>query len=1233
MSRIVTPNKTLAPPGCTDRSLLPRCFELVTEHVAGGGRPTGMMDSGLSIGPPVRTIADMDSAAPEEEQARDEIVTDSAVPDTPENLSATGELLTPNELVNPQVTLTVGGDDPAREGPPVESLRHAVPGYEILSELGRGGMGVVYLARQVGLNRPVALKMILSGEHAGTSERDRFRREAESVAALQHPNIVQIYDIGEAQGRPYLAFEYVGGGSLANLLAGHPWPAKPAADLVEALARAMQFAHERGIVHRDLKPANILLSNVELSGSQADRKADDPLFRLPSSDYRIPKITDFGLAKRVEPESSWSDDSARTAPAHQTRSGAVIGTPSYLAPEQAAGKNRTVGPHTDVYALGTILYELLTGRPPFRGETALDTVLQVMGDDPVPPSKLRAKLPRDLETICLKCLRKEPARRYPTAGELADDLRRFQRGEAITARPVGRWERGIKWMRRHPAATALSLTSAIAVTSLLIVSLYFNVKLRLAADQTEWEARAARDAESQALFAKQRADAQRIEAEKSRLAAEKAQQEAEARKQEAERGIYALQLFKAAALGERDPQRALRLLEDVRRCPERLRDFTWHYIRAQCLVTEQVIGVHQGVSDRPPVARVEHSPDGSMVATVSGLDPLARIYDVRSRRLLFVLAGHQLAVQAIAFAPDGRTLATAGGDNTVRFWELPARKPRQPAQLEPFATVTGHSNSVNAVAFDPTGKMLASAGADGLVRLWDIPPRTVGKMRTQPTAAGVLKEHVGAVWTLAWSDTGLFSAGTDGRVLFWKLRPGGGRAQELFRLKKPIRALAVTVDGELLAAAGDAEPDGDQPVIQLYRPLIDKRAGTLRGHTGLAVYDLSFAPDGKRLASAGRDGTVRVWDVSTLQERAIFRPEKEPRPGREPSVRAIRAVSFDPSGLAVVSGGQDGVVRLWNFSGQREEAIELAVHAPLSATAISSDGRYLVAAEKATRQIRYWTLGRISREPRTSPNRVLAGLDQSPRCVAVSQDGSVVAAGTSSGVYAWHLSDRNSDERPTRLSKEPAASLALHGDDLVFATDSGGIRWINVATGKVQHSLVQAIGRATLVKFSPDGQKLITTAGSGLHVWDAASGELLFSQVMAHYLRITAVVVRPGDTTHEWEMATADQGGLVKVWELKPKPSTANRPNSPGEALEVTTRPSPSGLIDSVGALAFTADGRTLASGGVDRAVRLRDPDTGQERAALMGHSDIVMLIAFRDDRVMLSVGREGVLRIWRAAK
>jgi serine/threonine protein kinase len=295
----------------------------------------------------------------------------------------------------------------------------SLPSYEVLRELGRGGMGVVYQARQLGFNRLVALKMILSGSYAGDDERDRFRIEAEAVARLQHPNIVQVHEVGEHEGKPFFSMEFCPGGGLDKKLNGTPLPPKEAAALVETLARAMQAAHDKGVIHRDLKPANVLL-------------AEDG----------APKILDFGLAKKLDEEGL-------------TATGAVMGTPSYMAPEQAAGKTRDIGPGTDVYALGAILYECLTGRPPFKGPTTLDTLAQVLADEPVRPRQLQPTTPRDLETICLKCLEKQPGRRYGTAAELADDLGRWQRGEPVRARPVGGWERTLKWVRRHPQQTAL----------------------------------------------------------------------------------------------------------------------------------------------------------------------------------------------------------------------------------------------------------------------------------------------------------------------------------------------------------------------------------------------------------------------------------------------------------------------------------------------------------------------------------------------------------------------------------------------------------------------------------------------------------------------------------------------------------------------------------------------------------------------------------------------------------
>jgi tetratricopeptide (TPR) repeat protein len=314
--------------------------------------------------------------------------------------------------------LTVIGDGP-RHAP---TAMPVVPGYEILGELGRGGMGVVYKARQLRLNRLVALKMILAGDHASPEAARRFLAEAESIARLHHPHIVQIFAFGDCEGRPYFEMEYVDGGSLADRLDGTPRSPRDAARLVETLARAIHEAHRLGIVHRDLKPANILLSRDG-----------------------VPKIADFGLAK-------WLD--AETA---LTRTQLIIGSPSYMAPEQAGQGATRIGPAADVYSLGAILYELLTGRPPFQAATVLETLEQVRSAQPIAPSRLRPRLPRDLVTICLKCLEKAPARRYASAAELAEDLRRFEAGQTILARPVGVHERLWRWCRREPAVASLAV--------------------------------------------------------------------------------------------------------------------------------------------------------------------------------------------------------------------------------------------------------------------------------------------------------------------------------------------------------------------------------------------------------------------------------------------------------------------------------------------------------------------------------------------------------------------------------------------------------------------------------------------------------------------------------------------------------------------------------------------------------------------------------------------------------
>jgi tetratricopeptide (TPR) repeat protein len=415
-------------------------------------------------------------------------------------------------------------------GPGARNERKVVAGYEILNELGRGGMGVVYKARQLGLNRLVALKMVLAGAHADKLQLARFAIEAEAVAGLQHSNIVQIFEVGRHDELPYFSLELVDGGNLSLKLRGEPQPPKEAARLLEALTQGMVCAHQQGIIHRDLKPANVLLTRDG-----------------------IPKITDFGLAKRLESDS------------HQTRSGALIGTPSYMAPEQAAGRANEVGPHSDQYALGAILYETLTGRPPLVGTTMLETLEMVQNKEPVPPSRLQPGVPRDLETICLKCLQKEPAKRYPSTEALAEDLAHFLAGEPIQARPVSRFERAWRWCKRNPRVAILA-----SIVLLLLVT--------AGAALADLAYTRARERETEA---RRRDDERKSIDETRRLAEQRLEQATETVKTGDYKGAMDLLRWSTPLLA------TARDLEDVRA--------EWHDLQAQVEVFDEFKNVLDGI--------------------------------------------------------------------------------------------------------------------------------------------------------------------------------------------------------------------------------------------------------------------------------------------------------------------------------------------------------------------------------------------------------------------------------------------------------------------------------------------------------------------------------------------------------------------------------------------------------------------------------------------------------------
>jgi hypothetical protein len=517
-----------------------------------------------------------------------------------------------------------------------------IPGYEVLGRLGKGGMGVVYKATQKGLNRTVALKMILNADFADEEQRERFRAEAEAIARLQHPHIVQVYEVGEHQGKPYFSLEFCPGGSLDRQLGGTPWEPRRAAELVSTLAQAMHAAHLAKVIHRDLKPANVLLT------AEA-----------------TPKVTDFGLAKRLDEQG-------------RTQSGAIVGTPSYMAPEQAGGKGQQIGPPTDVYALGAILYELLTGRPPFRAPTPLETVLQVLSVEPVAVRSLQPKVPKDLETICHKCLEKDAQKRYASAAALAEDLRRFLAGEPVVARPVGALGRVVKWVRRRPAVAGLLATVVLVSAAGLGGILWAYGEAVVQRDRTREE----KDrADRQAARATDEALTAGLEAEKARREKKRADDEADkARKEarraddkaaEAQRQAYLAQVGRVEAqILAGDHAAATGVLGGI--SPEE-RAWEYYYLSRRTQGTPLTLRGHT-----QPVASVSYSPDGSRLISRDASGKTLVWEASSGKRLPEERVPRQLLPGNVS--PDGKTVAAVQG-NLVQLW----RRPAPPYGYDPWA--------------------------------------------------------------------------------------------------------------------------------------------------------------------------------------------------------------------------------------------------------------------------------------------------------------------------------------------------------------------------------------------------------------------------------------------------------------------------------------------------------------------------------------------------------------------
>jgi serine/threonine protein kinase/WD40 repeat protein len=676
----------------------------------------------------------------------------------------------------------------------------SIPGYTVLNVLGRGGMGVVYKAWHRELKRLVTIKM-LRESLPDAEERGRFRTEAEAVARLRHSQIVQIHEIGEHAGRPFCVLEFIEGGSLEDKLQGLPQPPRQAARLVELLAGAVHFAHQHGVVHRDLKPANILLqrkSQIPNPKSEKPHSGTTSDLGFAISDLE-PKVTDFGLAKRLD------DDSG------QTRSGAIVGTPNYMAPEQAGGQSKAIGPAADVYALGAILYEMLTGRPPFRGVTVLDTLDQVRSREPVPPSQLQPGTPRDLETICLMCLRKEPQRRYTSAAGLAEDLCRFQAGEPVRARPISGLSRAWRWCRRNPgAAMAAALVLLIAIGASLLA-----LGLNMTLGRT-------RRAEHQAT----------------------------------DRLFEALLTRVRASRGSGRPGQRFANLESLRQAVE--------IARAQDRPAADLLELrNQAIACLAlPDLQLEKEWEGNQPGTNGlGFDAAFERYawsfqdeGIRVRRLTDHVELFRVPTPPsdrvsrwvlLGFSPNGRYLAAYyvqwGEKHPLEVWELGEGSGRRVVTLP---DVTGLP------AFAADGRSLVAPLPGGEAAVMALPS---GQERRRLAAGGpaeALALHPGGKLL------GVAGGQSDGvRVL--DLETGS----VAHRLPHPdtVQGLAWSADGKLLATAcNDLR-------IHLWDGVSWQKQGELAGHRW-EVGDVAFDPTGRWLASFGWDMTLRVWEVGSRRQ-------------------------------------------------------------------------------------------------------------------------------------------------------------------------------------------------------------------------------------------------------------------------------------------------------------------------------------------------------------------------------
>jgi len=1063
--------------------------------------------------------------------------------------------------------------------------------YEVLEELGHGGMGVVYKARQKGLNRIVALKMI-SSPHAGPRERARFRAEAEAAARLQHPNIVQIHEVGSHDGQPYLTMELIDGRSLDERLAEGPLSAETSAKLVQTMARAVHAAHQHGIVHRDLKPANILLAvSSQPSAMSEDERTTDSKLKADSLSLTAftPKITDFGLAKQLPMVDA--DHDPRDA---LTQTGAVLGTPSYMTPEQVDAKADLIGPATDVYALGVILYEAVTGRVPFRADTPLETLEQIRSQNPLPPTRLKPKLPRDLETICLKCLQKEPWERYASAALLADDLKRFLAGEPIQARPIGSWERLAKWARRRPVVATLIVTIGV-----VMACGFAGVTSQwLRAERGKVLLKRERDQKQEALDAIEAA--RRVEAQ---LLAQ------------AESNLYLFRISLAyRAWSENNVRVAEQLLDE---CPEPLRRWEWHYLNRLCRSPLVLRGHNSGINN------VAFSADGKLLAS-GGNDQQVIVWDWTKGDIAQVLSGYTHNGVRVAFSRDGRRLACAQFRVTFNQWLDRRRGFVGAIEIRDLTTGQTHVPSGlpvggRTVLFSPNGRQLAVPVYDkGHTTVMIVDHNTGEPVWTLDSQASIM--------SIAFSPDGhRFAAGCgDDTIRLWDLSTG----QELGSLKGHrdlVKGVSFSPDGNTLVSGSDDH------TLRIWDLSTQKTVHVLAGHTR-DVTSVAFSPTGGRIASSSDDRTVKVWD--SHDGRLLFTLNGHGE--------AVADVAFTPDGRHLAScsqtlprGSELGEIRVWDAT-TAPECRTIEDPCP----AISPDGRIAVVLADRSAQIRSLETGEVTASfelpenarPKAafSPDGKLVALCGNPRRSSMLGFGDKpplevgvydVASGNVVQVVPVLTAPTHTTFAVSRIVFSRCGrrvAVAYSSSLPVSKNRETGVRVWDIETGqelfhtsrRQANSGMFAAFSSIMPEFTSDGKLLVTASpDDGLVWWDLASGQRVDSAITAKDPSVCGAYNATGT-----RLAEGSLDGTVLIWDTQS-----------GRLLHELY-----GHFGRVRSVAFSPDGTRLATGGDDATARVWHVASGRQLLSFSSHSAAIAAIAFTTDgNRLVTIDIDKTAKIW----